>query len=448
MNNTDEIKNTIWRLMNALRGVLFSREIEYSVVRLIFIKYAVDNCIGASTVEDMQLCARAQKMFAMRDVDNGLDSIVPILRYIDKAYRLDGILSGTETINMYSDELFGREISLRRKSTTVDNYRYIMEILSSLDLEESDETINLGQIIVKLLAHEIEENSSRYGFASEHTTRHDLSKLVAEILRVDTNDCFCDFASGFGLSTLEIVKDINTPIKNADMDPSTISIATMLLIMSGYKNIDMRSYNTLSIEAENFSGNKVFVDAPFGRPHSKSNEYKYNDYALDTIDRIINSYMNQSEDAVSVVTAHSSFLFRSNRQTRDFRADIINKGYVKAVVALGALKNRTASNVNIIVLTRKPNKDVVFVNTIDEEQKAANRNDSLSNELIDKIVSAIESTEEIAYFSKIVSIKDISQKDYNLLPTVYVDFKTKEDNTTLEEVNSQLNDLYKQLLGQ
>ena len=107
MNNKEEVKSFIWKLVDSLRNAMFFRELEYSVVRLVFIKYAVDNYVGASTVEEMQACARAQKMFAMRDVENGIEFLVPILKYIDKAYGLKSILSNFDMLNAYSYELFG-----------------------------------------------------------------------------------------------------------------------------------------------------------------------------------------------------------------------------------------------------------------------------------------------------------------------------------------------------
>ena len=81
----EDSRRIIWDLMERLRDVVYSRNSVFSALRLIFLKYAVDNSIGASNKEDMQQCIRAQKMFAMRDVSNGIETIIPVLRYIDSA---------------------------------------------------------------------------------------------------------------------------------------------------------------------------------------------------------------------------------------------------------------------------------------------------------------------------------------------------------------------------
>ena len=106
MNKIEDVKNFIWELVDSLRNAMFYRELEYSAVRLVFIKYAVDNCIGASTIEEVQSYARAQKMFSMRDVENGMDYIIPILENIDKDYRLHGVLSNSDIWNAYSNIKF------------------------------------------------------------------------------------------------------------------------------------------------------------------------------------------------------------------------------------------------------------------------------------------------------------------------------------------------------
>jgi len=453
MNNV-KYRECITGLEDTLRGVMFCRELEFSAVRLIFIKYVVDNCIGASTREEMLLCNRAQMAFSRRDVNNGIDSIISVLNYIDNAYHLEGVLSGQDTINKYSAELFGKDTSTYKRSSTARNYEAVMEFLSKLDLVEDDVLQTKGMMWVNALVDEILDNSTKYGFLSECTTRQELSKLASGILNVSADDRYCDFVSGAGLSTLEIVKDKNTTINIADKDQSSVAIAAMLLIMSGYKDINVRCEDTLLKTCEKLNGNKIFVDAPFGRPFIKGTnntnrniEYKYNDYSLDVMDKIINDYLDDSDDAIAVMTIHPGFLFRSNRQTAEFKAKLIKQGVIKAVIALPPLKNKTAVNVNLIVLTRKYNDKIIFVDATECQEKSNNRIEVLPDSSIKKIISVIEESVEEEGFSKVISLSEIANKEYSLIPTMYIEQRQIEDNTTLSEVNSQLSDLYKRLLN-
>ncbi len=230
MKNKEEIKSFIWQVVDSLRNAIVFRDLEYSTVRLVFIKYAVDNYIGASTVEEMQACARAQKVFAMRDVDNGIEYLKPVLEYIDKAYGLDSVLFNVDTVNDYSNELFGYDNIYQKKNANAESYKGILRVLGTADLEETSEEKSLGPMLVDALIDVIISNSYRNGYASDHTTKPQLNKLVSELLRIQTEDRYCDFASGVGISTLQIVKDKDTQICNADINRSVLSVSTMLLI--------------------------------------------------------------------------------------------------------------------------------------------------------------------------------------------------------------------------
>lgn len=452
MNKMEEIKNFIWELVDSLRGAMFYRELEYSAVRLVFIKYAIDNCIGASTIEEVQSYARAQKMFSMRDVENGMDYLIPILENIDKAYRLNGILSNSDIWNAYSNELFGYENISQRKNTTADNYKRILRLLGTTDLEESTEEKILGPMLVYALIDVIVNNSYRNGYASEHTTKPQLNKLVSSILNLQPDDKFCDFASGVGLSTLSIVKDRYTNISIADINPLAVSTSAMLLIMAGYQNLHIKCEDTLSQVAEGLCGNKVFVDAPWGFKLEKTIVNDYTDGTLAVIHKTINYYMETKDDAIAVITLPSGPLFKSNKQSVELRSNLVNKGVLKAIISLPALKTGTTVNTNLMVLTRKKNKEVLFINAADNSSLSAKKTDnsgvlSLPDPLIEKILEVLFQNKTIEGFSRSVSYKEVEEKEYSFIPTVYITPVVDEDETTLDDINNQLNDLYKKLLG-
>ena len=452
MNNKEEVKSFIWKLVDSLRNAMFFRELEYSVVRLVFIKYAVDNYVGASTVEEMQACARAQKMFAMRDVENGIEFLVPILKYIDKAYGLKSILSNFDMLNAYSYELFGYESNAQRKHATAENFKGILRLLGTTDLEEKAEEKTLGPLLVEALIDVIVNNSYRNGYASEHTTKPQLNKLVSEILNVQPDDKYCDFASGVGLSTLSIVKDRYTNINIADINSLAVSTSAMLLIMAGYQNLNIKCEDTLSQFVEGLCGNKVFVDAPWGIKLEKSYFNDYTDGTLAVIHKTINAYLETTDDAIAVITLPSGPLFKSNKQAVELRSRLVNKGMLKAIISLPALKTGTTINVNLMVLTKKINDKVIFINAADNSTQSAKKYDSygdvsLPNHLIEKILDALFQNKTIEGFSRCVSSEELKEKEFNFIPTVYIAPVVEEDETSIEDINNQLSDLYKQLLG-
>ena len=49
MNNM-EIKDIIWSLMNSIRGIIYSRNPALSAIRLLFLKYVIDNNVGVTSI--------------------------------------------------------------------------------------------------------------------------------------------------------------------------------------------------------------------------------------------------------------------------------------------------------------------------------------------------------------------------------------------------------------
>lgn len=452
MQNKEEVKSFIWGVVDVLRNAMLFRELEYSAVRLVFIKYAVDNYIGAQTREDMQACARAQKMFAMRDIEYGMEYINPVLEYIDRAYNLERILSSNEVEQAYLNELFGNANNAQKKSASTEDYIGILRYLSSVDLEERPDDTSLGSLLVESLMDVIVSNSYRNGYASDHTTKPQLNELVSRILDVQPEDCYCDFASGIGLSTLQIVKDRKVRVFNADVNTLAVSTSAMLLIMSGYTDFDIKSEDTFINPLNDFKGNKLFVDGPWAmrmKTIPGINDYADSTFAI--IDKTVNWYMDESEDSISVITLPSGALFKSNKQATILRSQLLNKGLVNAVITLPALKQGTSIPLNLMILTRKKNDHILFVNAKDSVTQSSKRNDilgdvALPDDLLDTIMDTLNTNKEIPGFSKYVSYEEVENQNYNFTPTVYISPVIEEDETTLEEINSQLDDLYKQLL--
>ena len=173
---TEDSKKTILELMDRLRDVVYSRNLAFSALRLIFLKYALDNYIGATGKEEMQQCVRAQKMFALRDVSNGIETVIPVMQYIDRAYGLDGVLSGTDNINEYARELFGADRLRQKKNTSEDGFRALIECVGSLDLEEGNLPV-IGKSLVDAMIEVIGANFERNSFSGEYVTNVSVSTL-------------------------------------------------------------------------------------------------------------------------------------------------------------------------------------------------------------------------------------------------------------------------------
>ena len=443
----DDCKMVIWNLMEQVRYSIYSRNPAFSALRLIFLKYAVDNCIGAASKEDMQQCVRAHKMLAMRDVENGIDTMIPVLQYIDRFYGFHHILSHPANVDAYARELFGVDQNRQKKNASEENFKTIMSLLGELDLEErSDESI--GATYADALLEIIETNSERNSFSAEFVTNHSISKLAKAILNVNDADTFVDFTSGTGASTLDIIGSARPQIHNAEISGEAVAVSAMLYIMKGHEKLRIVCQDSLGNAIDDLRGNKLFVDAPLSMKVAKTNDNEYTDSSLAVINRVMHDYM--ADDGIAVVTVPSSPLFQMKPQASSLRDEMVSLGLLKAVIALPPLWNYSAVNTNVLVLSKKeiPCRSVVFVDAVQETKKVSNRNRAniLDESLIEKIVSVIENQETVMGFSCVTQTGEICNNNYNLVPATYIKYPKAEDTMTIDEIESQLSELYRQLL--
>lgn len=443
----DDCKMVIWNLMEQVRYSIYSRNPAFSALRLIFLKYAVDNCIGATSKEDMQQCVRAHKMLAMRDVENGIDTMIPVIQYIDRFYGFDHILSHPANVDAYARELFGVDQNRQKKNASEENFKTIMSLLGELDLEErSDESI--GATYADALLEIIETNSERNSFSAEFVTNHSISKLAKAILSVNDTNTFVDFTSGTGASTLDIIGDSRPQIINAEINGEAVAVSAMLYIMKGHEKLRIVCQDSLSNVIDGLRGNKLFVDAPLSMKVTKTDNNDYSDSSLAVINRVMHDYLTR--DGIAAITLPGSPLFQMKPQAVSLRDEMVNLGMLKSVIALPPLWNYSAVNTNLLILSKKqmPCHNVVFIDVVQDAKKTGSRNRTniLDDALIARIASAIENEETIAGFSYVAHTEEICNKDYNLVPATYIKYPKAEDTMTIEEIESQLSELYRQLL--
>ena len=448
MMNAEEIKNMIWDLTDCLHGLIFSPDrLSGSVVRLVFLKYAVDNGIGAADVESMQCCARAQKMFARRDTESGLETLIPVLQNIDRTYRLDHIISSDVLIEQYAGELFGMDRSRQKRNVTDQGFRRVMDRLCSYDLEEVSGSHELGRALVDGLISSLSNMDMMGKIVGEQTTNPSLARLAKSILNVTEYDTFCDFVSGRGLSTIEITGDTLPSVALADVNCEAAATSAMMLIMYGYTHFSVTCGNSLLERLPDMGGNRIFVDPPVGMRLEKASDNQYSDSTLATIDRVMHDYL--THDGVAVVTTPSSPLFRQG-PAYGIKNEIITLGCLHAVIALPPMWNGSNIGTNLLVLKKTPTWDILFVDASDRamtpsEKRRGRAASVLSDETIREIAEIVHNPHDVPGFGKLVRGTDIDPKEYNLVPANYVRKQAEEETATLAEIDKELDSLYRQL---
>ena len=62
------------------------------------------------------------------------------------------------------------------------------------------------------------------------------------------------------------------------------------------------------------------------------------------------------------------------------------------------------------------------------------------------MLAALRDRVSVPGFSRVASVSELQQTGFNLIPANYITQPTEEDHTTIEEIDTQLAELYRQLM--
>lgn len=449
MNNmslNENVYGSILRIQDTLRRMYYTQNIGFSTTRLLFLKYAIDNTLCTNSKEDMHCYINLQKQFAARGVGYGPNGVWPILCMIDDHYQLNGIIK--DSINGYASELYGLDKSWYRRSSDISDCERLMDALARLDLTEVDNSHNLGKALVKELVAMMKSQYSRLRAWGECFSKDEPALIARDILQVNDHETFLDFTAGTGVSTMQIVEDSNCRIYNIDINKDCSCIAAMLYIMAGYNNFRVICADGLAGTDAECNADKIFVDAPIAMKIRNPQDNINVDSNILAINQVLKQ-LNQNGSAV--LTVPSGFLFGKSNQQLECKKQLIENGYLKAVISLPISWYGTAVTMNLIYLTKKQCKDILFVNAIGSKfnqyvVKDKVKETTISQEGLQLISDVVNGSKVIDEFSSLVGYEEIIKNKYDLMPTTYVKEKLEEESITIQEIDDELSKLYAQLI--
>ena len=464
MMDDKKIVSDIWNLYDELRSAFFHKSIGFSVIRLVFIKYATDNCLGAYTREEMQDYSRLQRVFAARDIGAGPNGLVPVLSLLDKEYKLNGLMH--KSINDYARELFGLDDSWNKKNASDKNFERIMSILSTMDLIDDMHTFEKGKAIVNVLACNLYSHGTTDKSSAVYYSSHELNAIASKLLNVQEGESYLDFASGIGISTLSVVDNSSSPIVHCDINEEILTVSAMLLIMSGHHNFrlinkdcfdcegtladekDVLGSPIVDEEGAPLMADKIFVDPPLGMK-CRGNALRDSHYVA-----VQKALASLNDGGKAVIAVPASALFTSSKKANLFKEYLLGNGYVESVISLPMTWSGTTVTINLLVLSKKKTYDIFFFNGASEECKRIVDKDLKSRSAMQINQKGLEWISEILInkltvegVSRTVNYEKIVFNEYDIIPTRYIQEKNIIDNTTVEEIDSQLKALYKKLIS-
>ncbi|MBL4244675.1 N-6 DNA methylase [Vibrio fluvialis] len=273
----------------------------------------------------------------------------------------------------------------------------------------------------------LEEGGKKSG---ELTIPDELTRLGVSLLGEKIESVYCPFTAGYEFAhklPLQSLVEGETPLRS---DEFYAEVQNVLLD----RNFRVTCTDPISVPTLIGDGGlKQFQSSiampPFGLKYATSDIHdiwgRFPEKSLMAdVYQLRHMLAHASDCVVGFVT--NGFLYRSAAGEKLFKQDVVNRNWLKAVIALPSnLLSLTSIPVSIMVFDKhKVNDSVLFIDAssrhfIDKSSRV--RNKLTNNEQILSIYNSFDNSE----FSKLCSIEDIEAMDYNLSPSRYV--LTNED---------------------
>ncbi len=134
-------------------------------------------------------------------------------------------------------------------------------------------------------------------------------------------------------------------------------------------------------------------------------------------------------------------IFYRGGAEQKIRKYLVENNYIETIISLAPnLFFGTSIAVNILVLSKhKIDDKIQFIDASGEEfyQKATNNN-ILNEEHIQKIMDIFDKKEDVEYIAKSVTSQEISENDYNLSVSSYVEAKDTREKIDIVELNKEI----------
>jgi type I restriction enzyme M protein len=448
-----ELYSSLWASCDELRGGMDASQYKDYVLVMLFLKYISDKWEGQLyapiTIPDG---ASFKDMIALKGKTDIGDQInKKIIAPLKDANNLSDMPDFNDVTKLGD----GKEM--------IDRLTNLIAIFENPALDFSKNRAEgddmLGDAYEYLMRHFASESGKSKG---QFYTPAEVSRVMASIIGIhdaetSANTTVYDPTCGSGSLLLRIGTAANTSVTlyGQEKDSATSALARMNMILHNYPTAEIKQGNTLSkpLFEENNNlkqfdyvvANPPFSDKRWGNGLSLPEDGKYNrfegygippskngDYAY--LLHIVRSLKRQGKGAV--ILPHG-VLFRGNAEA-EIRKNLIKKGYIKGLIGLPAnLFYGTGIPACIIFIDKEnaQNRKAIFM--IDASKsyiKDGNKN-RLREQDIRKITDVFNSQTIIDGYSKVVSVENIEENEYNLNIPRYIDGQEKED---IQDIDAHL----------
>ncbi|OOP77361.1 type I restriction-modification system subunit M [Helicobacter pylori] len=457
-----ELYSSLWAGADSLRGGMDASEYKNYVLNLLFLKYISDKARSNidSEIEVPQGCFYEDVLALEGDKEIG-DKLNKIIAKIAKRNDLESVIDSVD---------FNDNTKLGEGKAMMDTLSNLVKIFADLSLGAHgalDDDL-LGDAYEYLMRHFASESGKSKG---QFYTPSEVSLLLSLLLGIDENTrqdkSIYDPTCGSGsllLKASSLAGKKGLTIYGQEKDISTTALCKMNMILHNSATADIAKGGSSTLSNPLFTTENgmlktfdyVVANPPFSLknwtdglsidPKSKQvindsfNRFedgtppeKNGDFAF--LLHIIKSLKNTGKGAV--ILPHG-VLFRGNAEGV-IRKNLLLKGYIKGVIGLAPnLFYGTSIPACVIVLDKenaRTRKGVFMIDASKDFKKDGNKN-RLRDQDVQKMIDTFNAYKEIPYYSKMVSLEEISANDYNLNIPRYIAAKQELEKDLFALINS------------
>ncbi|GAA7704477.1 type I restriction-modification system subunit M [Helicobacter pylori] len=457
-----ELYSSLWAGADSLRGGMDASEYKNYVLNLLFLKYISDKARNNnfSEIEVPQGCFYEDILALEGDKEIG-DKLNKIIAKIAKRNELEGVIDSVD---------FNDNTKLGEGKAMMDTLSNLVKIFADLSLGAHgalDDDL-LGDAYEYLMRHFASESGKSKG---QFYTPSEVSLLLSLLLGIDENTrqdkSIYDPTCGSGsllLKASSLAGKNGLTIYGQEKDISTTALCKMNMILHHSADADIAKGGSSTLSNPLFTTENgmlktfdyVVANPPFSLknwtdglsidPKSKQvindrfNRFedgtppeKNGDFAF--LLHIIKSLKNTGKGAV--ILPHG-VLFRGNTEGV-IRKNLLLKGYIKGVIGLAPnLFYGTSIPACVIILDKenaRARKGVFLIDASKDFKKDGNKN-RLREQDVQKMIDTFNAYKEIPYYSKMVSLEEISANDYNLNIPRYIASQQELEKDLFALINS------------
>ncbi|EJC17384.1 type I restriction-modification system subunit M [Helicobacter pylori] len=456
-----ELYSSLWAGADSLRGGMDASEYKNYVLNLLFLKYISDKAKNNnfSEIEVPQGCFYEDILALEGDKEIG-DKLNKIIAKIAERNDLKGVIDSVD---------FNDNTKLGEGKAMTDTLSNLVKIFADLSLGAHgalDDDL-LGDAYEYLMRHFASESGKSKG---QFYTPSEVSLLLSLLLGIDENTrqdkSIYDPTCGSGsllLKASSLAGKKGLTIYGQEKDISTTALCKMNMILHNSATADIAKggFSTLSnpffikngmlqtfdyvvanppFSLKNWTDglsidpkSKQVINDSFNRFEDGTPPEKNGDFAF--LLHIIKSLNPTGKGAV--ILPHG-VLFRGNAESV-IRKNLLMKGYIKGVIGLAPnLFYGTSIPACVIVLDKenaRARKGVFMIDASKDFKKDGNKN-RLRDQDVQKMIDTFNAYKEIPYYSKMVSLEEISLNDYNLNIPRYIASKQELEKDLFALINS------------